>query len=268
MVALSQSELSQVSNWDVIFTGEDALLGSFNIASPLISIPAESALSFSLSASSPCDYSISLWPAGGKPASAPWVSGTCNTLVLCGGDLAKINYDYPAITQGKGMSAGLCVSLGDGLSSHECSVGPFFFSFFFKCPMTNKIIACNCKVTTFFFHNVYEFQARAYLDCRSCRWNQGGTCTYWVPRSLRAYSQAGTELFMEDSKGKRQISAATLEHYLYKIRMTKHLIPLLLDLAVNYLFTPHHSNKTAWCLIHIGNVFVSFSLRDNVIIID
>lgn len=47
------------------------------------------------------------------------------------------------------------------------------------------------------------------------------------------------------SGGEEKDQCSALEDYLYKISVTKHLIPPLLDLAVNYLFTPHYSKKTA-----------------------
>lgn len=99
----------------------------------------------------------------------------------------------------------------------------------------------------------------AHLDCRFSQWNQDGTCTYWVPRSLHAYSQAGTQLVKGGFRREETDQRSALEDYVYQIRMTKHLILLLFDfhnpLAVNLL--PSYSKKTARCLIHIGNVFVS-----------
>lgn len=188
-------------------------------------------------------------------------------LVLCGGDLATINNNYPAIARGRGTSAGLRVAVD---LNHECARRTTYSDFPSFCLWglcfnsstlwQIKQVTCNCKVTALF--------SRAHLDCRSCQWSRGGTCIYWVPRSLHAYSQADTELFGGGFKEEETDQCSALEEYLYKIRMTKHLILLLLDLAVNYLFTPHYSNTTAWCLIHIGNVFVSFSLCDSAIIID
>lgn len=68
-----------------------------------------------------------------------------------------------------------------------------------------------------------------YLGCRSCRWSRGGTCTYWAPRTRRACSRADTELLWKDSK------EGEGDQHSYQIKVTKHLIPLILDLAVNNL---------------------------------
>lgn len=103
-----------------------------------------------------------------------------------------------------------------------------------------------------------KLQSIAHLDCRFSQWNQDGTCTYWVPRSLHAYSQAGTQLVKGGFRREETDQRSALEDYVYQIRMTKHLILLLFDfhnpLAVNLL--PSYSKKTR-CLIHIGNVCVS-----------
>lgn len=50
---------------------------------------------------------------------------------------------------------------------------------------------------------------------------------------------------MEGFKEEEGDQRSALKNHLYEIRVTKHLIPLLLDLAVNDLFTPHYSNNTA-----------------------
>ena len=88
---------------------------------------------------------------------------------------------------------------------------------------------------------VHTFQAGAHLDCRSCRWSRGGTCIYWVPRSRHACSRADKELIKGGSKREDTDQCNALEDNLCKIRMTKHLIPLLLDLAANDQFTACHS---------------------------
>lgn len=76
---------------------------------------------------------------------------------------------------------------------------------------------------------VYTVRVATYLGCRSCRWSRGGTCTYWAPRTRRACSRADTELLWKDSK------EGEGDQHSYQIKVTKHLIPLILDLAVNNL---------------------------------
>lgn len=90
LVALSRAKLSQVSNWDVIFIGEDALCGSFNMASLVISIWAESALSLSLFLPPPIVIKAPqyCWLVANR-----WVSGNFKMLLVCGGDLTTINSD-------------------------------------------------------------------------------------------------------------------------------------------------------------------------------
>lgn len=76
---------------------------------------------------------------------------------------------------------------------------------------------------------VCTFRVVTYLGCRSCRWSRGGTCTCWAPHTRRACSQADTELLGKDSKEDEG------DQHWYQNKVTKHSLPLILDLAVNNL---------------------------------
>lgn len=240
---------SQVSNWDVIFTREDALPGSFNIASAVVG--AESA---------PSTLTPFLWLkhlAIPRLLGKPGISDNFNQLVMGSRETDAINY-YPSNAQGRGTQAGPPLLFDSWLlRTYSESLSALLL-------WPNEAVTCSCRVTAVFSQCVRApGESLPWLQVLPVKpgWHLhlfGPTHSPCLQPGWHRAIQGG---FKEEEKDQ----CGVLVDYLYEIRVTKHLIQPLLDLAINDLFTPHYSNMTAWCHIYRGDVLPSFYLCDTAI---